>query len=34
MTVQFMRQNDGIDEPTKEEVERWIESVPVRVLSR
>jgi len=33
-TVKFLQGNDGPDEPTEAEVDRWVDSCPVRVLSR
>ena len=33
-TVKFNKQNDGRDEPTPEEVDKWVETFPVRVLPR
>ena len=33
-TLQFLKQSDGPGEPTAEEVDKWIESMPVQVLSR
>jgi hypothetical protein len=32
--LQFRKHNDGPDEPTAEEVDRWVETFPVRVLSK
>ena len=32
--VRFKQSNDEANEPTQEEVDRWVDSFPLRVLSR